>query len=65
MNYDQWCRECGCVTNHTTKQHEEAATPRCVDCDADLTQFTDDPEARICPACASDEVEYRGEVARG
>jgi hypothetical protein len=20
----QWCRECGCVTNHTTQQHLEA-----------------------------------------
>lgn len=21
----QWCEECGCRTNHTTRQHEEAA----------------------------------------
>ena len=53
------CAQCGILTNHTTAQHEAAMIPRCVDCDADLTQWTDDPEARRCPMCHDEDMMYR------
>lgn len=51
-----WCGECGCVTNHTTEQHEEAAYS-CQECGEPVEN--DDPEARLCTACWQEYQEWR------
>ena len=55
-----WCGHCGCVTNHTTKQHDDAMHPMCAGCGEPIKD-NDDPEARYCAPCWQDEMEYRAQ----
>jgi len=57
-----WCGHCGCVTNHTTAQHEDAMVPLCADCGEPIKN-NDDPEARYCAPCWQEEQEWRAQCA--
>lgn len=59
----KWCSECGGMTNHTTKRHEEAMLPECVSC-GERIRDNDDPEARYCAPCWQEEMEWRSECSR-
>ncbi len=61
----QFCRECGCVTNHTTRLHEQAARQTCDRCGGDLPDG--EPDQMTCTPCldalrAEDEEPFDGPI---
>ncbi len=45
----QFCAECGTLSNHTTRQHEQASRQTCDHCGGDLVEW--DPDTFTCTAC--------------
>lgn len=57
---NKMCRECGGMTNHTTRQHRdmEAEQMKCHECGVN-DKMDDDPDTRVCRACYEESIEWR------